>query len=106
MARGLSVGRIEPIMIGKADTRVGRPGYGPGWQRMASSSGNVDLRVPGRTAGGIIEELEQVSYTVGDRVFHLKFGMGNVEGVEGDKLDILFDKAGRKKVIASFVTHK
>ena len=106
MARGLSVGRIEPIMMGKADTRVGRPGYGPGWQRMSSSSGNVDPKVPGRTAVGIIEELEQVSYTVGDRVFHLKFGMGNVEGVEGDKLDILFDKAGRKKVIASFVTHK
>jgi DNA helicase-2/ATP-dependent DNA helicase PcrA len=36
----------------------------------------------------------------------MKFGMGDVLGVEGDKLDIQFDKAGRKKVIASFVSHK
>jgi hypothetical protein len=32
--------------------------------------------------------------------------MGDVQEIEGDKLDIQFDKAGRKKVIASFVTHK
>ena len=106
MARGLSIGRVEPIMIGKADTRVGKPGYGPGWQRMASSGGSVIRAVPVREDGGIVQEGNAVSFVVGDRVFHLKFGMGNVEGVEGDKLDIQFDKAGRKKVIASFVSRK
>jgi DNA helicase-2/ATP-dependent DNA helicase PcrA len=39
----------------------------------------------------------------GDRVFHAKFGYGQVEGVEGNKLDIAFEKSGRKKVIDSFV---
>jgi DNA helicase-2/ATP-dependent DNA helicase PcrA len=39
----------------------------------------------------------------GQRVFHRKFGYGTVATVEGDRLDIDFDKAGRKKVIASFV---
>ncbi len=107
MEKGLSIGRVEPIMIGEADTRVGKPGYGPAWQRMASSKGSANVSVPVRGDGGIIEQKrQQVSFIIGDRVFHLKFGMGNVEGVEGDKLDIHFDKAGRKKVIASFVSHK
>ncbi len=39
----------------------------------------------------------------GARIFHQKFGYGRVAQVEGDRLDIEFDKAGRKKVIASFV---
>jgi DNA helicase II / ATP-dependent DNA helicase PcrA len=42
-------------------------------------------------------------YTVGDRVFHLKFGNGNVIHVEGNKLVIQFDKAGEKRVLDSFV---
>ena len=43
-------------------------------------------------------------YDIGDRVFHQKFGNGNVRSVEGDKLNIAFDKAGDKKVVASFVS--
>jgi ATP-dependent DNA helicase UvrD/PcrA len=42
-------------------------------------------------------------YPPGARVFHRKFGYGRVVAAEGDKLDIAFDKAGAKKVIASFV---
>jgi DNA helicase II / ATP-dependent DNA helicase PcrA len=42
-------------------------------------------------------------YAVGDRVFHLKFGNGNVTHVEGNKLVIQFDKAGEKRVLDSFV---
>lgn len=40
----------------------------------------------------------------GDRVFHEKFGYGDVMITDGDKLEVLFDKAGRKKVVASFIT--
>ena len=105
MARGLSIGRVEPIMIGGAETRVGKPGYGPGWQRMASNSA-ANRAPPHFDAGGIIEQQKQIAFSIGDRVFHMKFGMGDVLGVEGDKLDIQFDKSGRKKVIASFVSHK
>ncbi len=42
-------------------------------------------------------------YRVGTRIFHQKFGYGGVTAVDGDKLDIEFDKAGAKKVLASFV---
>ena len=40
----------------------------------------------------------------GTRVFHQKFGYGTVTEVEGDKLTIEFEKAGRKNVVARFVT--
>ncbi|UHS57000.1 ATP-dependent helicase [Agrobacterium vaccinii] len=42
-------------------------------------------------------------FFVGDRVFHLKFGNGNVASVEGNKLTIDFDRAGQKKVLDGFV---
>ena len=40
----------------------------------------------------------------GARVFHLKFGPGSVVGVDGQKLTVDFDHAGRKLVMDSFVT--
>ncbi len=59
--------------------------------------------------GAVIEETpmrpsaQKVAYRVGVRVFHQKFGYGGVIAVDGDKLDIAFDKAGTKKVMAGFV---
>ena len=43
------------------------------------------------------------AFAVGDRVFHQKFGNGNVRHVEGNKLTIDFDHSGEKKVVDSFV---
>jgi DNA helicase II / ATP-dependent DNA helicase PcrA len=43
------------------------------------------------------------SFTVGERVFHQKFGNGNVVAVDGNKLTIAFDRAGEKRVVDSFV---
>ena len=42
-------------------------------------------------------------FSVGDRVFHLKFGNGNVSAVEGNKLTVDFDRAGQKRVLDGFV---
>jgi len=44
------------------------------------------------------------SFAQGERVFHQKYGYGIIGGIEGDKLTIEFEKAGVKKVVASFVT--
>jgi DNA helicase-2/ATP-dependent DNA helicase PcrA len=41
---------------------------------------------------------------VGQRVFHGKFGYGRIEAIEGNKLEIEFEKAGRKRVLDSFVS--
>jgi DNA helicase-2/ATP-dependent DNA helicase PcrA len=42
-------------------------------------------------------------FTPGDRVFHQKFGNGNVTHIDGNKLTIQFDRAGEKRVVDSFV---
>jgi len=41
---------------------------------------------------------------VGTRIFHQKFGYGRVISSDGDKLDIDFEKAGQKRVMANFVS--
>ena len=46
---------------------------------------------------------EPSKFSIGDRVFHLKFGNGNVAAVEGNKLTIDFDRAGQKRVLDGFV---
>lgn len=51
-------------------------------------------------------KLEHLDYGVGDRVSHVKFGMGTVTEITQDKRDFMvtvdFDGAGRKKMFASF----
>ncbi len=42
-------------------------------------------------------------FSVGDRVFHMKFGNGNITAIDGNKLTIAFDKAGQKRVVDSFI---
>ncbi len=78
-------------------------GYGPGWKRLQErrQSGFSPTQAPKEGAQGLTGSSE---YQVGDRVFHQKFGNGNVRSVEGDKLNIAFDKAGEKKVVAGFVS--
>ena len=79
----------------------------PGWQR-AQAQGYRGSH-PGRQQviegeGRLVAASSAASdYKRGDRVFHLKFGYGQVAGVDGNKLTVRFDKAGEKKVIDSFV---
>jgi DNA helicase II / ATP-dependent DNA helicase PcrA len=44
------------------------------------------------------------SFSLGDRVFHMKFGNGNIAAVDGNKLTVDFDKAGQKRVLDGFVS--
>jgi DNA helicase-2/ATP-dependent DNA helicase PcrA len=75
----------------------------PGWRRLQARAGERGMSQPRETRNTVID-LEAVSaFTQGDRVFHQKFGYGYVMGIEGDKLDIEFEKAGSKKVVASYV---
>jgi DNA helicase-2/ATP-dependent DNA helicase PcrA len=75
----------------------------PGWRRLQSRSQQRGMSMPAQ-AKNITIDLEAVSaFTEGGRVFHQKFGYGEVTGIEGDKLVIAFDKAGSKHVVARFV---
>ena len=78
----------------------------------ASWSGRTTgARTRGAQVGPVTIEGELVAkstgtvsaFAIGDRVFHQKFGNGNVLYVEGNKLTIAFDRAGEKKVVDSFV---
>jgi DNA helicase II / ATP-dependent DNA helicase PcrA len=42
-------------------------------------------------------------FKTGERIFHQKFGYGKITAVEGNKLEIAFEKAGSKKVLDTFV---
>ena len=42
-------------------------------------------------------------FDVGERIFHQKFGYGRILTIDGEKLEIAFEKAGTKKVMMSFV---
>jgi DNA helicase-2/ATP-dependent DNA helicase PcrA len=50
-----------------------------------------------------VNRSQAARYKVGDRVFHQKFGYGNVIYTDGNKLEIDFEKAGRKRLMDSFV---
>ncbi|WP_338148162.1 ATP-dependent helicase [Neoroseomonas eburnea] len=42
-------------------------------------------------------------FSVGERIFHQKFGYGRITAIEENRLDIAFEKAGEKRLLDSFV---
>jgi DNA helicase-2/ATP-dependent DNA helicase PcrA len=109
---------LGPAQSMRAATR------GPGWQRAARNpsplEGEGDSRsrasgVRARSWGSqppLEVKASAVSLgnkgrddlSLGQRVFHGKFGYGIIAAIEGNKLEIDFEHAGRKKVLDSFVT--
>ena len=75
----------------------------PGWRRMQDRAANRPVGQPREMRDMVINATALSSFATGDRAFHDKFGYGTVVGIEGDKLDIAFDKAGIKKIVARFV---
>jgi DNA helicase-2/ATP-dependent DNA helicase PcrA len=94
----------------------------PGWQRaQANRAKRGGLDEPGRNGirGGAATRRRQPltiegelvarstgpasSFAAGERVFHQKFGYGDIVSVDGNKLTVAFDKAGEKRVVDSFV---
>jgi DNA helicase II / ATP-dependent DNA helicase PcrA len=52
---------------------------------------------------GPVSTKKTSAFSAGQRIFHRKFGYGLVLSVEDDRLEISFDKAGRKRVMAGFI---
>jgi DNA helicase-2/ATP-dependent DNA helicase PcrA len=83
-----------------ARRRAGARRAGPdagGRATRRSSALTIEGELVARSSGPVSD------FAIGDRVFHLKFGNGNVIAVDGNKLSIQFDKAGEKRVVDSFV---
>ena len=89
-------------------TFAGRRYETPGWKRAQAQQQTPGYQrpPPPRVIEGRATALgaETSVYRPGERVFHQKFGPGAVFAVDGAKLTIDFDKAGRKMVLDSFVS--
>jgi DNA helicase-2/ATP-dependent DNA helicase PcrA len=78
----------------------------PGWKRAQATreAGASRSKSPLVIEGKVLAKSSASSrLTIGARVHHLKFGPGTVANVDGNKLTVDFDKAGRKMVLESFV---
>ncbi|MBX9795584.1 ATP-dependent helicase [Sphingomonas sp.] len=78
---------------------------GPGWQRASTSFVREPPRIlEARALAVSIGNKGRSDLSVGMRVFHQKFGYGLIAEIEGNKLEIDFEQAGRKRVMDSFVS--
>ena len=92
---------LGPAQNTRASTR------GPGWQR-ASRDGRFNAEpqrvIEARASAVSLGNQGRTDLSLGQRVFHSKFGYGTIAAIEGNKLEIDFEHAGRKKVLDSFVS--
>ena len=78
---------------------------GPGWQRAAGNYSAQPQRVVEARASAVsLGNKGRDDLSVGQRVFHGKFGYGTIAEIEGNKLEIEFETAGRTRVLDSFVS--
>ncbi|TIX03722.1 MAG: ATP-dependent DNA helicase, partial [Mesorhizobium sp.] len=84
--------QVERIGYGETDS-----GYGAG--RTSIKGRTIDGELVAKSVADTPS-----AFNVGDRVFHQKFGNGNIAAIDGNKLTIDFDKAGQKRVLDGFVT--
>ncbi|MGB3454887.1 MAG: UvrD-helicase domain-containing protein [Litorimonas sp.] len=78
----------------------------PGWQRYQKNKDSRFGREPKEIEGHAVRRPAKgkvSNYKVGERVFHTKFGYGEVMAADGTKLTVEFDKAGEKMVLDGFV---
>ena len=93
----------------------------PGWKR-AQANANEDTKnnwgtrsgykstysggprtIEGELVAKSVIGAEESTFSMGERVFHMKFGYGAITNIDGNKLTIEFEKAGEKRVLDSFV---
>ena len=79
---------------------------GPGFQRAAGGGFNSQPQriIESRASAVSLGNKGRTDLSLGQRVFHAKFGYGAIAVIEGNKLEIDFEQAGRKRVLDSFVS--
>ncbi|WP_257099130.1 ATP-dependent helicase [Pseudovibrio flavus] len=81
-------------------------GYGQGRYHGGNQTRRAQRAGPKTIEGELVAKSitsDASAFSVGQRIFHMKFGYGHVETIEGNKLTVEFEKAGRKKVLDGFV---
>jgi len=78
---------------------------GPAWQRAAAQSSTI-TRAPAPSERGPAASVgakARSDLAIGMRVFHEKFGYGDITDIDGNKLEVEFEQAGSKRVLDSFI---
>ncbi|MHA4836744.1 ATP-dependent helicase [Sphingopyxis sp. MSC1_008] len=78
---------------------------GPAWQRATAQSSTI-TRAPAPSERGPAASVgakARSDLAIGMRVFHEKFGYGDITDIDGNKLEVEFEQAGSKRVLDSFV---
>jgi DNA helicase-2/ATP-dependent DNA helicase PcrA len=78
---------------------------GPAWQRATAQSSTI-TRAPAPSERGPAASVgakARSDLAIGMRVFHEKFGYGDIADIDGNKLEVEFEQAGSKRVLDSFV---
>jgi DNA helicase-2/ATP-dependent DNA helicase PcrA len=90
---------------GMDDVGVTPPERGRAREAGSFGRGRPRARLPLTIEGELVAKSTGAisDFAIGERVFHQKFGNGNVTAIDGNKLTIAFDKAGEKRVVDSFV---
>ncbi|MBR1266482.1 UvrD-helicase domain-containing protein [Bradyrhizobium sp. AUGA SZCCT0222] len=91
-SRGETSGSRSDTSGSRSDTS-----FGGGFSRTKRGPMVIEGELVAKSTGTVSE------FSLDDRVFHQKFGYGNVVKIDGNKLTIAFEKAGEKKVVDSFV---
>ncbi len=78
----------------------------PGWRRARSAASRPAAAPPtieGRATSISVSAPAGAKFSIGQRVFHQKFGYGKVVTIEGQKLTVDFEHSGHKKIVDAFV---
>jgi len=106
MTGGESLWRAQWSERSDPFAHVVRPSRGPGWQRATRKAYDPEPQrvIEARASAVSLGNKGRDDLSLGQRVFHGKFGYGIIAAIEGNKLEIDFEHAGRKKVLDSFVS--
>ena len=91
----------SPVDFGGSQLSLGENtgGYhSPGFQRMMANSRNRNRNQNQRSS-----RADAAEFQTGERVFSLKFGYGEIVAMSDDKLQIEFEQAGSKRIVASHI---
>jgi DNA helicase-2/ATP-dependent DNA helicase PcrA len=116
---GYGNGRYGATNGGYGASRFDEPGSdfdysttSPGWRRAQSNWRSEQAPrsrarpIPNEIDGELVAASSKdvgPAFSLNQRVFHQKFGYGLISEIDGNKLTIEFEKAGQKRVVASFV---
>ena len=76
----------------------------PGWKRLQARGQIAEPAAVGRSIGKAAGGEDSPVYRPGERVMHVKFGLGTIVAADGDKMAVAFDRAGEKHIVARFLT--